>query len=334
MTRLRKLVATLAFVGLTPLASAAGYAGLYIFGDSLADAGNVAALIGANPGQVISGNAYIPSQPYASGQFTNGDVWAKGFATSLGFSSSGLPSITGGGNYAFGGARIATDGAGLTPSLSAQTNLFLAASGGVAPGGALYVLEGGGNDGRDILQAAATSMTPNAVIAAGAASFAQAAGILVDRLQAAGAQSIIVWDIPNLALAPAITIQGAGASFLGGQVSLAMNAALAARMAGESGVKIFDVYGLQNSFATNPAAFGLTNVTDACGAPTAGCNPATSLFWDGIHPTAAGHALLAQAMLVTAVPEPETYVLLLGGLFVVALQARRHVRAVSSTSPG
>jgi outer membrane lipase/esterase len=95
-----------------------------------------------------------------------------------------------------------------------------------------------------------------------------------------------------------------------------MNTALAARLALESGVTVFDVYSLQNAIVANPASFGLTNVTDAIGSV---CNPATSLFWDGIHPTSAGHAILAQGMLaVVAVPEPEEYALLVAGSLLVA----------------
>ena len=43
------------------------FSALYVFGDSLADSGNNALLIGSAPGQVITGNAYVPSQPYAIG---------------------------------------------------------------------------------------------------------------------------------------------------------------------------------------------------------------------------------------------------------------------------
>jgi phospholipase/lecithinase/hemolysin len=60
-----------------------------------------------------------------------------------------------------------------------------------------------------------------------------------------------------------------------------------------------DAYQLLNAIVAAPAAFGLTSVTTACVTPnvapfTCG-NPDGFLFWDGIHPTRAGHAILAQA---------------------------------------
>jgi phospholipase/lecithinase/hemolysin len=339
MNHFRQLAVAAALAGLSSLASAASYTGLYVLGDSLSDAGNIALLIGANPAQVVADNSYIPSQPYASGQFTNGDVWAKTFANSLGLAAYGAPALAGGGNIAFGGARTTLDGGfpydfdrdgvneGVPPSLQTQATLFLKSTGGALPGSALYVVEGGGNDARDALKAAAAEVPASdaqkAVIGAAALAYALGIGDIVDRLQDAGAQHIIVWDVPNLALAPAVTALGDGASFLGGVVSAAMNGALMARLAGESGVTLFDLYGFQNTLNANPGAYGLMNVRDACGAAISMCDPAKALFWDGIHPTAAGHALLAQQMYITAVPEPGTWALLAGGLVMLTWRARR-----------
>jgi phospholipase/lecithinase/hemolysin len=82
-----------------------------------------------------------------------------------------------------------------------------------------------------------------------------------------------------------------------------MNAALAARLASETDVRTFDFFGLITSVNANPAAYGLTNVSDAGGAvPNADLSQ--YLCWDGVHPTAAGHAILAQSMYsFTTVPE-------------------------------
>jgi outer membrane lipase/esterase len=85
---------------------------------------------------------------------------------------------------------------------------------------------------------------------------------------------------------------GAGTSIAG-----AFNAALAARLSGEKGVSMFDLFATLDDIVHDKQAYGLVNVTDASGNPNAGIDPATALFWDGIHPTAAGHKVLARAVL-------------------------------------
>lgn len=72
--KLLPLVALTAF-SLPPLpAAAAIYDQLVVFADSLSDSGNNTIAIGSNPGQVVSGNTYVPSQTYGSGVYSNGPV--------------------------------------------------------------------------------------------------------------------------------------------------------------------------------------------------------------------------------------------------------------------
>jgi outer membrane lipase/esterase len=185
------------------------------------------------------------------------------------------------------------------------------------------VVAGGGNDARAAL--AAIGGGANAFSTIGSTSFQYASNIgsIVDDLQAAGAQNIVVWNTPNLGTAPAVLAQGAQAAALATGVAEAMNGALGARLAGEAGVTIFDLFGSVAGIIANPGAYGLSNVTDACIMGT--CNADQYLFWDGIHPSARGHEILAQAMYAQVVPEPETYALFALGLVALAWRARKRV---------
>jgi outer membrane lipase/esterase len=314
-------------------AQAGPFSSLFVFGDSLSDDGNnfLAGLY--DPTQHITGNTYIPSYTYALngtpyGTYSNGPVWASYFASVIGVPLA--PSLAGGGDFAFGGATTGPLSNPFPYSLLTQTQQFLTATGGVAPSGALYVIEGGGNNARGALAAIAGGAPVNATVASTASTFASDTLTMVDELEAAGAQHIVVWDTPNLGLAPAVAAGGPVAAALGSAVATAMNAALATALAGISDVTTFDVYGLGTQVAADPALYGFTNVVDACGA-VLGANCNQYAYWDGIHPTTALDRVVADELAVTlAVPEPETYGMLMLGLFAVALQSRRRRRAAAA----
>lgn len=326
----RTFVKTLLGTAACVLALAAGaapgpspYAGLVIFGDSLSDSGNNLIALGGNttPNSAITDNSFIPTFPYAvSGVYSNGPVWATRFAAALGLSAT--PSLAGGDNFAYGGA---TTGVGSpTPSLTAQADQFLSGSGNIAPANYLYVVAGGGNNLRHTLDdAGADPGNAAAIFGAGAAQFAGDVGNIVDKLQGAGAQHVIVWDVPNLGVAPAVLALGGTNPATATFVSGLFNTALGARLNSETGVTTFDIFGLVGGIIDHPAASGLSNVTDAC--VLGSCDAATNLFWDGIHPTAKGHELIADAMIAAVVPEPQTYALFAIGLLALALRVRgRH----------
>jgi outer membrane lipase/esterase len=312
-------------------APASAFTGLYVFGDSLSDSGNNRAVLGnGGAGQVVTNNSYIPSLPYASGTYSNGPVWVNSFAAGLGLSSFAAPSLGGGGDYAYGGARTAIDGSffGFPPSATTQVNGFLTEQSTI-PSTALYVVAIGGNDARAAAEAIAGGAPAAATIAAASAAYAAGVGSIVDSLQAKGATHIVVWDTPNLGRAPASIAGGPAAVGLGTAIAQSFNAALAGRMAGEAGVTTFDVYGLIDTIAVNPASYGFSNITDACGAVT-GCNASQYLFWDGIHPSAAGHAVIANAMLaVVAVPEPSSMLMLAAGVLLLTMVTKRRATARS-----
>lgn len=326
----RRLLPTLA-IAVAALASAPAEAGPYsslvVFGDSLSDNGNNFAAGLYNPLQIITGNGYVPSDTYASHVYSNGPVWASDFAAMIGVPL--LPSLAGGTDFAFGGATTGTPGpgpGGFPFSLLAQAGQYLGATNNHASATALYVIAGGGNDARAALGAIGNGANLGATVALTATSFAANVGSIVDSLQAAGAQHIIVWDAPNLGLAPAVV--AGGAAPLGTFLAGAMNAALAARLTGEAGVSTFDIFGLGTQISINPALYGFTNVGDACGA-VVGANCNQYAYWDGIHPTAAAHRVIADAFAltaVTAVPEPEIWALFACGLAALGWTSRRRAK--------
>jgi outer membrane lipase/esterase len=341
--KIHSLKLFVAAVGFFGSIAAHAYSGLVVFGDSLSDSGSAANFGAINPGQVITGNSYIPSAAYSSGTFSNGPVWATLLATQManaGYLPSSYPlspawnaspsgvGFTGGTNFAIGGA--VTNGG--FPSLSAQVGAFttsFAAFG--SPTNALYVIAGGGNNVRAAVDnIAANPASFGSILGTAAFQYANDVGNMVDALQAKGVASsnIIVWNTPNVGLTPAVlakNLPGApylgSASFFATTVSDALNGALANRLASETGVRVFDLFNFINGAVANPASLGLSNVTDACGAGSVSC--ATALFYDGIHPTTFAQGKVADAMFAMAVPEPSEIAMMLMGLLVIVGFARR-----------
>ena len=308
------------------------YSGVTIFGDSLSDNGNVSILLGgATTPLPIPGNDFIPSEPYNRPApllpaLSNGPIWAEHLANKLGLGLK--PSLLGGSNYAFGGARLAGNGT-VPPSVRDQVNTFLGAidatPGPDAPKDSLYVVWGGGNDARDAVAAVLTTGDPNAADGF-VTGFINDLTWIMDSLASEGVQQVLVPNIPDLGLTPAIQSIGSQAAATATSISQLFNNQannLLKSLSGTLGLDIIalDVFGLINQAAANPAKFGLTNVTDACAAdPNCIADPSGYLFWDGIHPTTATHAIIGEAALrvlpkTAGVPEPATWLLFLIGLF-------------------
>lgn len=137
---------------------------------------------------------------------------------------------------------------------------------------------------------------------------------MVKQLGDAGARYVMVFNLPNIGLTPSGIAQGPTAAGQLTGLSLVYNNTLNAGLA-NAGVNIIPVntFAMLNEIVADPSRYGFTNVTQpAC---TGGdgssfeCLPAgtsgatvtyqpgtesTYLFADGVHPTAAAHAMLAQ----------------------------------------
>ena len=281
------------------------FTGIVVFGTSLSDSGNAFVLTGdANtPPDFMLNPLLIPSAPYAKGghHFSNGATWVEQLGRSVGLGGSVQAALrstdSGATNFAVGAARAYDDG--INFNLSRQVDTFLERSGGVASAQALYVIEMGSNDIRDSFQVYATGGNGGPILQAALASIAAN----IQRLYAAGAREFLVWAAPNVGLTPAIRSLGPAAVGLATAVAEAFNGGLdqvVAQLSALPGTSFarLDAFAILDAIVANAAAFDLTNVTTACVTPNVApftCKPADEfLFWDGIHPTRAGHAILAR----------------------------------------
>jgi outer membrane lipase/esterase len=278
------------------------YSALVIFGDSLSDTGNNALALRPSGTPVpIPGNTFAPRFPYASGRYADAAVWADIAAAALGLSAS--PVLAGGTNFAFGGARLGPLQRDLLapesfpPSVMTQVAAFLESHAGAAPPDALYVMAGGANTARDTVATALSILVdggdPCGAISEMAATYAREVVAILRQLESAGAQRLIVWNVPDVGHLPAV--RALDGSAVAQEVAAVLNATLCAALQDDPLVEVFDACATFNRIARHPGAFGFVNVLEACAlCPTR--KPAEFLFWDGIHPTTAAHAILADAM--------------------------------------
>jgi phospholipase/lecithinase/hemolysin len=296
------------------VARAASYPKLYVFGDSLSDAGN---------DWIATARALPISPPYANGRFSNGPVWAQDLAPAIGAGQL-RPSLAGGTDFAYGGAESGTTKVhqDVLYDLPGQLIEFVA-SGSPNPNG-LFVLWIGANDLFDIL--ADQSLTPDQA----AQAVEQVVTNEVDFVAVItllGARNLLVVNAPDLGATPFIASQGQAASAAASALSASYNTLLAARMSEFARtfglhLTLVDAFALIDGAIADPAPDGFKNVTSPCwtGSYTADDGTLCSkthagqdryLFWDMVHPTAKAHTLIAKAAkaaldpIVGAADQPE-----------------------------
>jgi len=270
--------------------AAAQFGQFFFFGDSLSDAGS-----------------FKPVLPPGTGKFTTnpGPIWAEVLAQRYG--STATPANQGGNDYAEGGARVtqlpgfpASPPTGTATPVSVQVQQFLA-KGAVDPH-ALYSVWAGANDLFVQLGLAQTgAITPTqlqANLATAAVQLVQQVGIL----NAAGARYIMVFNLPDVGNTPFGRGSGQGPSI--SALSSFFNSTLSTGLdALHVDVIRLNIFSLLNEVVANPAAYGFTNATSpACTVPSLVCTSSTLVdpnaaktyvFADSVHPTTAGHQLIA-----------------------------------------
>lgn len=345
---LSRALACAAFVGLIVPFAAEAYDKMYVFGDSLSDSGNAFHL--------VPPPAFPP--PPNNQRNSNGLVAVEYLAQQLGVAL--LPSTTAGGtNYAVSGAMTGqrTSVYPLPPSpggvvvttenyadpvynslfntqvlrtgtsLLSQVTQFALSSPSFAPSSSLFVVWAGANDFFFDPQASTvvTSVT----------NIANSIGALV----ASGARQFLVPGLPDLSLTPAIrdldaSFPGAGIGAGYQALSLGFNQALLATLPALEGlapgvdITYFDTSAALLGVIADPAALGLTNVSDAClvwgpqGIASLCAKPDEYLFWDQVHPSDRVAMELGRQFAV-AVPEPESLTMLALGLILLTTSRLR-----------
>lgn len=306
-------IALILFIASLQSPKAAAFDKLYIFGDSLSDVGNVQAAT-TSLAPLVSPT---PGPYYYNGRFSNGPNCAEVLSSGLGLGPV-LPSVSGGNDYAYGGA-LAT-GTTFPTSLVVQdiddqVTQYLGAHPAASPT-ALYVVYAGSND---VLSNPGDVASPVASLTAS-----------MQKLYNAGARHILAPNLPLLGLIPRNNGNAANAA-AANTATTQFNSDLATALDQFQGLHPdlvlyrLDVAKFFADLIAHPADFGFTNVTDSAapglepGDQTYDTsllvhNPDQYLFWDDLHPTRAGQELLGEAALA-AVPEPSTLALIVLGSF-------------------
>lgn len=286
------------------LATAGPFTSLIVYGDSLSDNGNLYAATG------------VPGAPYWQGRRSNGPVAVEGLAANLGVplhDFAWIGATTGIGNYGDGGTPTSS-GLHSLPGMSAEFAASAASIAPIAPS-SLFVIWGGPND----------FLSPSPLDQGNPFKAADRAVAdlvaLVSGAQGLGASHILVPGMPDLGLTP--YFQSIGEAAFGSSLTDYFNAELKASL--PSGVIYFDTATLMRNMVSHPAAYGFTDVTDACfnpAVPSVCANPNSYLFFDSFHPSAHADAILADGFAAAVVPEPATYVLFISA-FAFAAAVRR-----------
>ena len=273
-------------------AHAQQYNRLVAFGDSLTDNGNLYAATGGT----------TPPAPY-NHRFTNDLVFSEYLAGSLQGFFTATSYTSGNIDLAFGGSRTDT-AVSLPPGTPTQIASFLGHGGTFGPNDVASMWAGANDIFQGLPTAAGNPSTAAAYMTGVSGTAAANVSTQVGQLATAGAKTIIVMNLPDLGSTPQFNTN-ADASTLSSYSSSVFNTALDTGLksvaAAHSGSNIIEV-DIKSAFGAiiaNPAAFGFADVSHACITVTSCVTGSqdtrnTYLFWDGVHPTAAGHKLVAK----------------------------------------
>jgi outer membrane lipase/esterase len=290
INRLAGLIVALPLAVASVPANAAAIDDIVFFGDSLSDTGNVwYATGGFPPFPYYQGSSGGPPD-FTGGQWSGpgGPSWPTLFAST--FSLVATPSLVGGNNYAWGGARtgVNADPSG-PPGLDQQVMLYQL-SGSQPDARTLVSIMIGGND-------VANNLGDAAALQAGISSIITQ----MAHLYGMGVRQFVVSNVPDVGATPRFQaedaeIPGAAAfaTFWTMQWNAALETAVGQLQLPGAVISYFDFF----SFSRDPELLALfANTTDACLTDSSICSdPASYFYWDSFHPSSTSHALLAEKL--------------------------------------
>jgi len=296
------------------------YTSITVFGDSLVDAGNLYIANG--------GTRPDPALGYFQHRFTNGYDYPDLLSLDL-FGTPTTPSLAGGNNFAFGGARIIDTGDPI-PDLQAQIGAFQLSGHGVDRNG-LYIVNLGGND----IFGAEGVFGPDNTIGSypdissylKAAAEQYVAGI--QALNDLGVRNILMTDFPDAS--DPLTLEANGY----------LNTALAnLQLSSDTSFFFYSLSDFNIRALTDPASLGLPHERGdtTCLAEHAQATDCTGIFsFDGVHPTAAvqlaGYHDMDKKFGLTAaqaVPEPASWATMIAGFGMIGAALRYRNRATKT----
>uniref|UniRef100_A0A7S2V787 SGNH hydrolase-type esterase domain-containing protein n=1 Tax=Fibrocapsa japonica TaxID=94617 RepID=A0A7S2V787_9STRA len=268
--------------------------GIVSFGDSLSDAGNMANFL------PFLKTAIFPSPPYDELRASNGPTWPEYLKNYLPYSENFM-------TYAYSGATTSDEHAAseLIPHLGQQVQTYID-SGNMQPYWG-HIMLIGGNDILDIL----LKMSLGEAVDMNASAMSVSESILngMRTLAEAGVKQIIYWPVSGGDVMPRIVLLGASEGFTA--LATGINGLIQAgipQIISEFDVEISYLAevtlekALGRFLEKNPQAI----IDDRCAVYTppdfqtleSVCdNPENYFFFDSLHPTTAGHEVLAEALL-------------------------------------
>jgi phospholipase/lecithinase/hemolysin len=277
------------------LARTEGFSQIVVFGDSLSDTGNLASLLIENGLPNPSGL----NSSFVNGRLSNGPLWIETFAANQNLNPLQIKNFATIGSTT-GRTNIASF---LPPDVAAQVKLpgmldqidrYGTTLNPQADPQALHVIWGGGADfyalqGKTWLEAAdQVNQSVNQLITG------------IEQLVEWGATTIAVINLPDLGLVPGVKALGMGA--MGTAYSLLFDGLLEFRLGQveqrlDVDVIEVDLFSATETILANPQAFGLSDITTPLVTVNGlAVNPNAYLWWNGNHPTTAGHQLIAGAV--------------------------------------